>query len=82
MNQSDYDFSIKPIRNFLYECLILPKNGGTKFGIMVQSQVPPSVPWLINHFTTQPKTFFIDVEVTTIVETSVVVPADSVPSEG
>jgi hypothetical protein len=78
----NFNITIKPIRNFLYECLVVNKEGGNTFGIIVQSPNPPTPEGVYNIFTTQPKNFFIDVEVISVETQQVVgvVVTDSIPS--
>jgi hypothetical protein len=69
----NFNITIKPIRNFLYECLVVNKEGGNTFGIIVQSPNPPTPEGVYNIFTTQPKNFFIEADVITTSEQPVVV---------
>jgi hypothetical protein len=62
MNIDDFDISIKPLKHFLYECLIKHKNHPTKFGVVVQGNNTPSPVWVLNQLLTNKQAFFIEVE--------------------
>lgn len=60
---NNFNITITPIRNFRYECIIVNKEGGSTYGIIVQSHTPPTPEGIYNVFITQPKNFFIEAEV-------------------
>lgn len=74
MNIEDYNITVTPLINFLHQCTIVPKIGGTSFGITVQANVPPPSEWVFNQFKAQPKAFYINVEATTVSEPVTLLP--------
>ena len=80
MTINDFDIKVDSIKPFHYLCTIKRKDGDTGFGMMVQSQVPPPLPWVFNQFTIQPKSFFIDVGGEIIIDTPPVVVPEVTPT--
>lgn len=75
---NNYEISVKPIHNSIYECLITPKSHTTTFGVLVHSQSPPTYPWVLHQFTTNFREFFINIDVSQ--DVAVVPPIPSLPS--
>jgi hypothetical protein len=60
----DFDITIRNLSHRGYhECHVISKTGGTRYGIIIQSMCQPPVEWVFAQFVTNPKAFFVDIEV-------------------
>lgn len=63
MTIEDFDIEIKNFSPHVYDCSIKHKHVGPKFTTLVQSNVPPSPPWILHQFITNRKNFCIEIDV-------------------
>jgi hypothetical protein len=79
---TDYHINIKPIKPFFYELSVKHIATNRNFGVVCQSQIPPTIEGVFEAFKANHRNFFIDVESEIIKDTPPVVVPVVTPTTG
>lgn len=72
---TDYHINIKPLKPFVYELSVKHIATNTNFGVVCQSQIPPTIEGVFESFKANFRNFFVDVDAeVTVITPPVVVP--------
>ena len=73
MEITDYHINIKPLKPFVYELFVKHRESNRNFGVVCQSQQPPTIEGVFEAFKANHKNFFVDIESEVIQDTPPVV---------
>ena len=73
MEITDYHINIKPLKPFFYELSVKHRESNRNFGVIYQSNFPPTIEGVFESFKANHKNFFVDIEAEVIKDTPPVV---------